>query len=407
MPQAPIIPEVTEGESINLVEFFLDEMEDPIIPTETQTGPEVLLLDNDNERSIISNAIGTPGQEPGSWQVDFSVPKIGLEDKTNFEVTWRLVDEEFQTHTLRTYIQVYPCVDNRNSDIVFVKPANTISYIDAIIPVSFSPSTGDQLFISAYLNNEPVFEMLDVGDPTNGIKFNTTSTRTSIQFRDAFQVRHLQPHNLQFQYKKRGQMIPQFFTHNLWVITPQVTTAANLLEQYINKAKLENVIPALEYTYGDLVMYLSRGLNLLNTFPPIITNFTGMNMQGHVLDAWLTCSAYYALGAQLQAEGALAFDFSGQSVNLNIDRTPTIEGALGRIEQHMDQHIRPYKKMLAKAGMVQGDGSIGSQHISYGDSFGIVMVTNSPTTKHGYGGGPGRSLNGWTSSPNGGGRGRR
>lgn len=405
MPQRPLIPEVVEGESINLIEFFVDDFDEPVLPSETTTGPEVLLLDNDPERSIIANAIGTPGQDPGSWQVDFSIPKIGLPDQTDFEVVWKIMDEEFQTHTLKRYIKIFPCVDNRDSDIVFVKPMNTVAMIDAVIPVSFNPAAGDQLLISAAYNNNPIFELLDVNDPTNGIKWNATSTRTSIQFRDAFALQELQPHFLQFQYKKSGQMIPQFYTQNLWVVTPQVMVAANMLEQYINKAKLENVIPALEYTMGDLVHYLSRGLNLFNTFPPIVTGFTGMNMQGHILDAWLTCASYYALGAQLQAEGQLAFDFSGQSVSLNVDRTPTIEGALGRMENHMETQLKPYKKMLAKGGMTRGDGSIGNQPVSYGQSFGIVMVTNSPTTKHGYGGGPGRSLNGWTSSPSN--RGRR
>lgn len=399
MTQRPLIAEVVEGESVNLVELFLDDFDDAIFPSETVTGPEVLLLDNDPERSVIANAVGTPGTEPGSWQVDFSVPVLGLDDQTDFEVVWRLIDEDLQTHTLKSYVKIFPSVDNSYSDIVFIKPMQAIAKIDAVIPVSFKPAVGDTLYMSASFANQPVFERLDVADPTNGITFNATSTRTSLQFRDAFELVQLQPYLLQFEYRKQGQIIPQFYTLNLWVVTPQVMVAVNMLEQYINKAKLENVIPALRYNVGDLVQYLSRGLNLFNTFPPIITGFNGMNMQGPLLDAWLTCASYYALGSQLQAEGQLAFDFSGQSVSLNVDRTPSIEGALGRMENHMETHLKPYKKMLSKAGIVAGDGSAGANAASFGQSFGIVMVTNSPTTRFGTGAGVGKSLRGWTSSP--------
>jgi hypothetical protein len=402
MNQRPVINSVVEGDTINLVEFFLDDFDEPIFPNETTTGPEVLLFDNDMDRSIINNGVATVGQDPGSWQVDFSIPKLGLQDVSYYTVRWTMVDEDNQTHVLKTVIEVHPCVDNRESDIVFLKPVRGIGYLDITVPESFNASKGDTLTLSAYLNNDPVFEELDVSDPQNGIKVTATTTKTNIRIRDAFTASALAPHTILIQYQKSGMMMPKILSHNLWVITPSIATAMNLVEAHIHKAKLDNVIPSLQYTPGDLVTYLYRGLNLLNTIPPLATGFTGTNMQGHMLDAWLTCASYYALGAQLQAEGALAFDFSGQTVNLNIDRTPSIEAALGRIEQHIDAHLRPYKKMLVKAGIVSGDGSQGGSTISYGKSFGIVTVLNSPTTRFQHGGGGGRGLNGWTSS----GRGR-
>lgn len=393
------IPSVVEGETISLVEQFLDELDDPIYPAEAYTGPEVFVFDNDEQRSVISNAVGAPGVEHGSWQADFSIPIFNLEDNIILTVQWTLIDEDHQTHTLKSFIEVTPAVDNRIGDIVFLKPVKGIGKVDAILPISFKPDEGDTLTISAYLNNEPVFEGIDTTDTSSGIKYRSGSTKTSITMRDSFAAKRLEPYVITFDYRRDGALMPQIMTHNLWSITPQVAIAMNMVEDYINKARLENVIPALQYTPGDLVQYLFRGLNLFNTLPPISTGFTGMNMQGHILDAWVFCACYYALASQLQAEGALAFDFSGQTVNLNVDRTPSIEAALGRVEQHIEQQIKPYKKMLAKAGVVTGDGRQGANHLAYGEAFGIVTVLNSPTTNHRYGGGPGNSLNGWTGSP--------
>tara|TARA_Y100001963_G_C6639462_1_gene380193 strand:- start:314 stop:829 length:516 start_codon:yes stop_codon:yes gene_type:complete len=156
--------------------------------------------------------------------------------------------------------------------------------------------------------------------------------------------------------------------------------ACAMVESYINRARLDNVIPELEYTQQDLVYYLHRGLNLLNQMGPRITAYTGMDMRGVLLNMWVTCATYYALGAQLQAEGALAFDFGGQTTNFNVDRSPSIEAALGRVEQELER-VKESKILLAKAGYISGDGSLADNYISGAKNFGVLGITNSPTTK--------------------------
>ncbi|MDV7390357.1 hypothetical protein RZS08_03345, partial [Arthrospira platensis SPKY1] len=46
------------------------------------------------------------------------------------------------------------------------------------------------------------------------------------------------------------------YDFKLWHVTPQIMVAASMLEDFINKARLENVIPALDYTQSDLMQYL-------------------------------------------------------------------------------------------------------------------------------------------------------
>ena len=104
-------------------------------------------------------------------------------------------------------------------------------------------------------------------------------------------------------------------------------------------------------------------------------------MQGPLLNSWLICSCYYALGAQLQAEGALAFDFGGQTVSLNVDRTPAIESALGRIENEVENTVKPFKKLLGRTGILSGDGSAGGQFMDTSRALGVLGLSNTPLTR--------------------------
>lgn len=399
--QRPTVDTVVEGNTVNLKQTLIYSDGEPIVPHETTTGVEVILYDNDAEGSVIASGVATPDLSKGTWQVNFSIPFLELVDAQKFKVLWVMVDDEGSTHTVKDFIYIEPAVEHRETDTVFIKRAGKGDHwIDITLPFGFFEDVGDRLFVSCYLNNEPQFEELEVTkDDITHFKYVSTDKRCQLQVKDLFRPTKLEPYNFMARLERANTAtMPKMFTQSLWIVTPQVITAANQLEAYINKARVDNVIPSLQYTMGDIVTYLYRGLNMFNNVPPHITGFTGLNMQGHLLENWIQCAGYYALGAQLQAEGALAFDFSGQSVSLNVDRTPTIEAALGRIEQFIDMHLRPYKKMLIKTGIIAGDGSQGGHALSYGSAFGKVFVTNSPTTKMGGVRG-GNSLNGWTNSP--------
>jgi hypothetical protein len=109
-------------------------------------------------------------------------------------------------------------------------------------------------------------------------------------------------------------------------------------------------------------------------------------MQGPILDCWIICASYWALGAQLMAEGSLAFDFGGQGITLNVDRTPQLEAALGRIEARIQDTVVPFKKALAAQGVMSGDGSQGSGSMRNPYNLGTLSLINAATTR----------VSGWT-----------
>lgn len=383
-----------EGTTVTLTEVFLDEYDQPAYPEEGSPGPVVRLLDP--QKDVIAEVIATVhSSEPGAWRADIPVPKMDLRETTVFRAVWRFTDSEGERHRSTQQLHVQPASDERTGDIVVI--AGRDVHMTVVLPFAYDPGTppmpgdpakgvpgtpgvsGDILSFSVFRNNVPLMSNLPATD--SSIKVDRYTDKTVVRMQNVTGDAKLEPCLLLVEHVRKDAFTPTQYSFKVWTITPQILVAANSLEQYINKARLANVIPELDYTQSDLLEYLARGLNLFNSFPPTLTSFNGTNMQGMILDSWLQCSAYYALSAQLQAEGAMAFDFSGQEVSLNVDRTPAIEAALGRVESALNDHVKPMKKLLARAGVVSGDGSQGGRFIDGSSRIGALSVTNSPTTR--------------------------
>lgn len=370
---------ITEGETLEISETFIDDFDDPYIPAEGQSGPEVKLIDTrGNKPLLVASKSATPDPSvAGKWFVDLGVPVLDLKDVTDFQVVWTLLDEEHCTHKVKHVLQVEPSSQNRITDIVLLIKKSS-NFLNFSVPFPYDENKHIVTF-DIYKGNEALVDELPATDAS--VEIRVGRELTHFKFPAVTDTRNFEPHSLMVNVENIESGRVDAHTYKVWAVTPQVLVATTLVEDHINKARLANVIPELEYTQQDLVQYCYRGLNLFNQLPPRLTAFSGMNMQGILLDGWVTCSCYFALAAQLQAEGAMAFDFGGQSVNFTVDRSPAIEAALGRIESQISETVKPTKVLLGKAGIFTGDGSVGSKFISGAQNFGMLGITESPTTK--------------------------
>jgi hypothetical protein len=386
-----------EGETAIAKEVFVDEYNEPYGIANTEEGPVVRLFDTDN--AVIAEQVAIPDHEGqiGEWAANIPVPKMGLTNRVELRLVWTFKTEENDIHRSTQVCFVEPSTEGRETDIVVLVGRDSTMQVN--LPFAFHPTipeipanlatnspavpsvVKDSVRFSMYRNNTALYanEYLEHTDPS--VSFKTSVNKTTFTLPATVGQAKLEPVLLIVELTQPGQTMPQNFSFKVWPITPQMLIAVSQIEDFINKARLENVIPELEYTQADILQYLKRGLDLFNSLPPQLTAFTGTNMQGNIADSWLTCASYYALASQLQAEGALAFDFSGQTVNLNIDRTPAIESALGRVEAAIDNIVKPFKKLLAKAGVLGGDGSVGGGFINGSTALGTLSVINAPTTR--------------------------
>lgn len=385
---------VIEGQTLSLYEQFLDDADEPIYPSESVGAPVVRLYDTD--KSIIAEVVAVVDpSEVGQWRADVPVPFMDLEDTVKLVARWTLISDEGERYTARTHITVEPAQQTLDEDIIVLIGRD--AKMQLALPFAFKPpvlerpadraskvaarpgKAGDSLSFSLYWNNDPIYENMMWDNPA--VKLESMASKTQVMIPAVVGQPRMAPLTLLVSHKKPKQMAPTVYTFKVWAITPTILQACSHLEDFVNKAKLANVIPELQYRQSDLLESLYRGLQYFNGLQPNITNFTGTNMQGPILSAWLTCSTYFVLGAQVQAEGALAFDFGGQSVSLNIDRTPAIESALGRIDSEIENQVKPFKKLLGRAGVLSGDGSQGGRLIDGSRALGTLGLTNAPTTR--------------------------
>lgn len=388
-----------EGETCSIYESFLDDWDEPVIP---ENGAPVVRL-YDSDKSVLCEVTASPdSKERGLWRADLPIPFMNLRNPSPLYARWRMVTEE-GSFTARTSIEVHPSSEGRDTDIVIV--CGQESRMQLILPFPYkkeieakkatatSPAVkkvdGDNLTFSLYFNNKAIYENLDAN--SNSVKTKDIGGRTEVDMPAVVGSPQMAALSMLVRHRPAGGYVDNVHTYKVWAVTPQILLAQRMLNDYIDKARIANVIPELEYNVPELMEWLSRGLSYFNGLQPTITAFTGTNMQGHLLDAWLTCSAYYALRSQIQAEGALAFDFGGQTTSLNVDRTPAIEGEIGRLESQIEGQVKPLKKLLAKAGVISGDGSQGGQFIDGSRALGMLSITNSPTTRIA----PGRGRSGW------------
>lgn len=370
---------VIEGETATLTQVFLRPDGDPMLPLDFSHGPLITGLDPDGEIIIESNAI--PDGAPGTWSTTFAVPVLGLRDEITVTVIWYFEHEDGNDRVVQS-ITIEPQREHRITDIVVLMDDQEATTFDVVVPWSVRDT--DTVAFSLSLNNEVVARYTTT-DP-DVVLLNRFSARTEYRLPIAGTPARIAPYALIAIYKAADKSVAESnktTTFKVWPVTPQILVAASMVQDFCDRARLENVIPELEYTQADLVQYLYRGLATFNQLPPRATDFTGTNMQGQFLDAWIICACIQALSAQFLAEGSLAFDFSGQTVSLNMDRSPAIEATLGRLENQLNTIVMPFKKLIGRAGVISGDGSQGGRVIDGAQKFGVLGVTNSPTTRMG------------------------
>jgi hypothetical protein len=356
---------VPSGATISVKEMFLDEYGIPLVPN---TAPHVKLLDDENDVAFFSYA----NQDiiPGKWVSDITVPRLENKDVLEFSIVW-LFDSGRVQYKSTENILIEPSVQERESESVVL-----IGDSHFVINVPFLIRPTSRVVAEFYDNNQLLYALshtdasikVHLNKHTSNLTLPLTVTTPSVYSR-----------TLLLRYPKTDSIVPETLTYKIWVATPAMLNVASQLENFVNKSRISNVIPELRYAQSDLMLALSKGLETFNSLGPALSSFTGTNMQGVLLESWIVCACISLLNMQYMAEGSLAFEFSGQSVSLNIDRTQYIESMLGKLDTMLENQVKPLKKLLAKNGITTGDGSVGGSAMN--SNFGLTRLSMSPTTR--------------------------
>jgi hypothetical protein len=368
-----MIHNIVEGTTLTATAEFLDDDDNPL---QNKPGyPRIRLYDVDNSIILETTANFV---SLGNFTADIQVPLLGYDKKQQLRLVWVFRDVDDHKYKTTDVVIVEPATLKRDSDLFTISGLDTNTTF--VLPESVVPTDGKlNIFRENFVLDTRLLSTAQLdsnGVDRTGVTFNLPTTVTP----------SLNNYLVICTLTRPGTIVPKNYTYKLWHVTPSVVSMISLIEDFVNKSKIENVIPELEYTHADIMSSLIQGLSHFNGIGPQLTSFNGLNMQGAIGNAWFICSCWYLINAQKMAEGSLAFDFSGQGVSLNVDRTPALDAMLSSLESRIQDTVVPLKKLLAKAGIVSGDGSSGNNLNGLVDSraaarrMGHLTVTNSPTT---------------------------
>lgn len=337
-----------------------------VVPSMVPDYPKVTLRES---QYVLNTVVGVESPS-GVYTASITVPSVlDLEgrDFKLLELRWELLDAAGDRWQFSHQVQVLAPTDREQlqQDVITDGSSTTIS---ALLPMSFS--VGDTTTAKVFKGNTQVGTdltgtILDLGESSR-VDFDTSTLPA-----DVF-VPMLSGYTLHISGTRGGRPYSQYL--RMYKVTPAVMNAASQLEKMLHKSRIEQTIPSLKYTEADLLLYLQRGLDLFNAYPPALTDFTGLNMQGAIQHGWMLCSMIQAVTAQLIAEGEMSFDFQGQAVQLNVDRTPALNDAISRWEAALESQVRPLKQLLGKNGITGGDGDISNGALGRGNAIALGVV---------------------------------
>ncbi len=146
-------------------------------------------------------------------------------------------------------------------------------------------------------------------------------------------------------------------TTQAFIATPVILDAVQDMQTWLNRAYIDSGLqPGTTFQPVDYIKYLRLGRDAFNAAVKP-TNFSMTAADGPIRWFWIGYSCAAAARSQLLAEGMKAFDYSGQVVQLNIDRTPFWEQAASAMEGQLLEQVKPFKDNLWKRGNIDGDGS--------------------------------------------------
>lgn len=172
-------------------------------------------------------------------------------------------------------------------------------------------------------------------------------------------------------------------TSELYILTPSMTLVMDDIKKVINKARAAAGDPITTFSPSELASYVRQGADTFNgTGQP--TNFNMTNAVGPIRQYWMGFSEVVALKSQMLSEGIRAFNFSGQAISLDVDRSGVYENMANTIESSVMQSVILFKDVLAKRGLLGGDGNISPTALS-GGAIGSLGLALSPVSNLGWG----------------------
>ena len=240
------------------------------------------------------------------------------------------------------------------------------------------PAPYDAVSVAVYKDNTLVMASTPLPQGTrtpNGWVYQTLVAPTSDM------VAQLEAYTLVWSAKNQANQTTDRQIGRLFVVNPSMLTASEDMKLTLSKARTTVYGQAdILFSTPLLLAYLRRGRDAFNASYGVPTAFTFTAAAGPLREFWLKFSEVLALRSQFLAEGERVFNFSGQTISLDSDRTSYYDQLAGSIQQILDNEVKPFKTMLVKRGILGGDGNVFDLTAQQPGAAGAVGITITPAS---------------------------
>lgn len=336
-------------------------------------------LFNNNEEIILTGT-AQAGTGTGAWEVTVTVPEdYELLTNPSEEMTLEVYGTDLRgvERSIDYPVLVADYVDDflpegvvwyRNQQLVDTLVTSVA--IESVI-VRIENAAGGVAFIDADLTHSlgtanPVRARGDVPDRFRSQPNNTTY-QTDITF-DAFDLpESIAPYLLIYEISLVGGGT-ESVVHQLYWTNNRIINMVMRQRSFLDKARLTEVDPTLQWWDPELVMAVYEGMQYVNSHPPEMTYWKASDMPQPLDTYWLYASALYSLNTRYLAEGMNAFEFTGLNTSLTSDRRDALSYKIDELKNVLDKLAEAKKSAVRVEGKgtpdptavaVVGRGAIG------------------------------------------------
>lgn len=329
--------------------FFSDAMKTvPVAPLNSDY-PKYTIY-NPSGTEILSG-IGTPGVGMGYWQaqlvVDEQYPLTTPDER--YKISWTMVNSNSQQFNYEQEFELFENTisepeDREQKYIVMAGSDTRLKLTLDLIP--------DGLSLEVYENmnqQTPIFSAVktDLTRVKSGnshvfyVDMPGTLTQINYKYSVVWKIRRTPIDTEQFTFQIMTAV--GSYTLNL------ITSVRMLIDKF---QKRLGTVQA--YEDSDIVEYLERGMELLNSHYPL--TYFQIGLAPSALNVFhIMLSSWYALNAQQLLETDLGFSFSGQALTLEYDHASQLADVMARWKEYIDSQLTQ-----AKYHILNQSGSVGT-----------------------------------------------
>lgn len=169
-------------------------------------------------------------------------------------------------------------------------------------------------------------------------------------------------------------------TGRLFVTNASILSATDDVRSFIQRADTTLAHQQdLVFSVPALMTFLRMGRDHFNGAYGTLTQFDMTDATAAIRAFWIMHANVQALRAQFLAEGEKAFNFSGQSIQLDVDRTQYYTQLASEIQQQLDNECKAFKQNLIKKGIVTGTGNCDDISLRLG-AIGSIALSITPAS---------------------------